>query len=549
MTTSHVGPRSLGQLLEAVISLGSDLDLASVLHRIVEVGVELADATYGALGVLDEQRAGLVEFITVGIDDDTRRRIGPPPKGLGLLGAVITDARPLRVANVSEYPRRNGFPPHHPAMTSFLGVPIRIRGKLYGNLYLTDKKDGMGFTDVDEELMVGLASAAGVVIENARIVGELTRREAAISAIQEVAQAVLAGAEPGETLRFVAERARVLANADVATFALPTPDGGSLVLEVSDGELGRGLEGARYPRAGTVSGEVLFTGQTAVIADLSKDPRREQPQVKLGNVGPAIFVAMAAEGKPFGSLFVGRDLGASAFSEPDVDMVRSFAAQAGVVLETARHRQRLNRMSLLEQQERIARDLHDTVIQQIFAVGMSLDGTAQLVEDDLVRDRMTTAVDDLDAVMRRIRAVIFDVQSNAGGSSDGLRRDVVGVAHEVSRVLGFEPTVVFEGAIDALVDGPTATSALATLREALSNVARHARASRVDVEMSIHDHQLRVAITDNGVGFAADANPSNGNGLTNMRARAEQAGGRCDVKLGPGGRGTVVEWVVPLSPD
>ena len=348
MASGHAGPHSLRKLLEAVISVGSELDLSAVLRRIVELGVELTGARYGALGVLDEKRTALAEFITVGLDDDSRRRIGSLPKGLGLLGALISYARPLRVADLSKYPGRSGFPANHPHMTSFLGVPIRVRDEVFGNLYLTDKRDAEAFTDVDEELMQGLAAAAGVAIDNARLFDQLRRREAAVSALQEVASSVLGGAEPGDTLRFVAERARVLANADLATFALPTADNETLVMEVTDGRLGVDLTGVRFPVAGSVTGDVLRTGETAIIADLSRDLRRDQPQVRDGEVGPAIFVALTADDQPFGTLFVGRALGAPTFSFPDLEMVRSFATQASVVLDSARRRQRLVQMSLIE---------------------------------------------------------------------------------------------------------------------------------------------------------------------------------------------------------
>ncbi|HLY84239.1 MAG TPA: GAF domain-containing protein, partial [Acidimicrobiales bacterium] len=196
MPSEHAGPRSLRRLLDAVLTIGSELDLASVLRRIVEAAVELVGARYGALGVLNESGTGLAEFITVGLDDDTRRAIGNLPKGLGLLGALITDARPLRLPDLREHPDRSGFPPNHPPMTSFLGVPIRVRQEVFGNLYLTDKTAGEVFTDVDEELALGLASAAGVAIANARLFEQVRRREAALAAMHEVASALVAGTEP-----------------------------------------------------------------------------------------------------------------------------------------------------------------------------------------------------------------------------------------------------------------------------------------------------------------------------------------------------------------
>ena len=546
MASEHAGPSSLRKLLEAVISVGAELDLPVVLQRIVELGVELTGARYGALGVLDEARSGLVEFITVGLDDQTRRQIGALPKGLGLLGQVISDARPLRVPELGEHPGRSGFPPNHPPMTSFLGVPVRVRDEVFGNLYLTDKQDGEVFTDVDEELVLGLASAAGVAIDNARLFDQLRRREAALAAIQEVAAAVLGGAEAAASLRFVAERARVLASGDLSTFALPAPDGESMVVEVSDGFLADQLRGVRFARAGSVSGEVLARGHTEVIADLSQDSRHQQPQVAGGQVGPAIFVALTAGGEPLGTLFVGRPVGAAPFSSSEVEMVRSFAAQAGVVLDSARQREQLMRMVVLEDQERLARDLHDTVIQQVFAVGLSLQGVIRLVGDGVVRERILAAIDALDVTIRQIRTVIFDVASTPSAVAPGLRRELIGVAREAARVLGFEPAVSFDGPVETVVDAERANHAVATVRESLSNVARHAQASQVQILVTVDDHTLTVRIIDDGIGLPADADRSGGHGLRNMRDRADRFGGRFQLTSGPPDRGTTVEWTLPL---
>ena len=542
----HAGPRSLAKLLEAVISLSSQLELPSVLRAIVEAGVELTGARYGALGVLDERHTGLAEFITVGMDEETRRRIGPTPKGLGLLGALIDDARPLRVADVYDYPGRSGFPQHHPPMTSFLGVPIRIGDEVFGNLYLTDKREGEVFTDVDEELMLGLASAAGAVITNARLFDEVQRREAAISATHEVARLVLEGADPDQTLRFIAERARVLAKADLATFALADRGDDTLVMAVVDGAIGGDLAGVRFPMTGSVSGEVLRAGRTALFSDLSLQPLRVQPQVRAGSLGPGIFVPLTAADHPFGSLFVGRARGAPPFDEGEVEMVRSFASQAGIALDTATKRQELGRLSLLEEQERIGRDLHDTVIQQLFGVGLALQGLVGMERDQLVRTRLAGAVDDLDGVIRQIRTVIFDVQRTSLAPVTGLRRELLAVTREVSRPLGFEPSVLFDGPVDTLVDDGAAKAALATVREALSNVARHAQANQVEVTVVVAAQRLTIHVVDDGVGIPADRDHG-GRGLHNMHTRAERLGGHLQVGPGADGSGTVVEWTVPLT--
>jgi GAF domain-containing protein len=419
MPSEHAGPRSLRQLLDAVLTVGSDLDLPSVLQRITEAAVGLVGARYGALGVLNEGGTGLSEFITVGIDDSTQREIGDLPKGLGLLGTLITDPRPLRLPDLREHPDRSGFPPNHPPMTSFLGVPIRVRHEVFGNLYLTDKTTAEAFTDVDEELALGLASAAGVAIANARLFEQVQRREAALAAMQEVAAALVAGAPPADTLQLVARRARELVGADLATVALPEEGGNTLMLEVADGPFSTAMVGSRFSRAGSISGDVLESGDPAVLEDASKDYRVAQPQVRAGDIGPALFVALVAAGSPFGTLSVARVTGAAPFSAGDLEMVQSFAAQASVALEHDRSRQRLQRLTLLEDQERIARELHDTVIQRLFAVGLSLQATVRLVTDAGARHRLATAVDDLDDTVRHIRTVIFGMESPRSGRDAG----------------------------------------------------------------------------------------------------------------------------------
>jgi signal transduction histidine kinase len=377
--SEFAGPRSLRQLLDAVLTVGSDLDLPAMLQRIVEAAVELVDARYGALGVLDESRTRLAQFITVGIDDETHRAIGDLPEGHGILGLLIVDAKPLRLPDLREHPDSYGFPPHHPPMRSFLGVPVRVREQVFGNLYLTDKTSAEVFTDVDEELVVGLAAAAGVAIDNARL------------------------------------------------------------------------------------------------------------------------------------------------------------------------HARIQELTLVEDRERIARDLHDTVVQRLFATGLSLQGAAGLIHSDpetAVR-RVEDSVDELDLTVKYIRSAIFGLESRVERNRDGVRTRVLGLVAESAPMLGFEPTVLFEGPVDTATPAPIATDMLAALREALSNVARHAGASHVDVVVNVDTTSLTLSVTDDGVGPPAPGQPR-GHGLDNMKARATQREGTFDI--GPADpRGTVIEWRVPLK--
>jgi signal transduction histidine kinase len=368
------------RLLDAVVALSADLSLPNVLKRVVEAAAAVSGAQYAALGVLgageSDMKRGLVEFITTGIDSKGIRAIGHVPQGIGVLGLLVTDPRPRRIADIGAHPASAGFPPHHPPMTSFLGVPIMVRDQVFGNLYLTEKQGAAEFSQSDEELVVALAGAAGVAIENARL------------------------------------------------------------------------------------------------------------------------------------------------------------------------HQRLEQLAVLGERERIARDLHDTVIQRLFATGMGLQSLVGRMEGSDLRERLQQAVDELDETIREIRITIFDLEAR-DAVKDGLRARVLSLVGEATATLGFAPKVHMDGPLDAATDAATQEELLKTLREALSNVARHANASGIEVLLHAASGTITLRVADNGVGLAKDA--QRGHGLDNMQARAESLGGVCDLS-GRRGGGTVVTWRVPASP-
>lgn len=379
-STASDATSNLRRLLDAVLTIGSGLDLPAMLRRIVEAATELVGARFGALGVLDETGTHLAEFITVGLPPEATRAIGSAPHGHGILGLLIVDPKPLRLHDLREHAESYGFPPHHPGMTSFLGVPVRLRDQVFGNLYLTDKVGSEDFTDLDEELTVALAAAAGVAIENARL------------------------------------------------------------------------------------------------------------------------------------------------------------------------HARVRELVLLEDRERIARDLHDTVIQRLFATGLALQGTARLAERPDVVDRIEAAVDDLDITVKQIRSAIFGLETTRSAAG-GLREKVLALVTEAAGPLGFEPHVRFDGAIDTIVSRSIGEQLLATLREALSNVAKHANATRVDVEVAAFE-SIELRVTDDGAGVDQSSDgqaDGTGHGLKNMAARAARVGGTFEVNGGPGGRGTSLVWRVPAT--
>jgi signal transduction histidine kinase len=371
-----VGSQQLLRLLDAVMAIGSGQSLADALRGITEAAAELVDVRYAALGVLDETGSRLAEFITVGFTDEETARIGARPEGHGILGLLILEPKPLRLPDLHAHPDSFGFPPGHPPMTSFLGVPIRSRGIVYGNLYLTDKADGQAFSDVDQELAVGLAAAAGVAIENARL--------------------------------------------------------------------------------------------------------HEQAQA------------------------------------------------AG----------------LLDERERIARDLHDDVIQRLFATGLTLEAVAQL-SDPVSQQRIRGAVDDLNVSIRHIRATIFELNQRRS-SVASLRADILDVCEQAAASLGFKPSCDIQGLIDTSVEEPWRSHLLLCLREALSNVARHAHATSVAVGIRVVRDRLELRVADDGVGYRPIAGRG-ASGIDNMRVRAGALGGTFSIQTGPTG-GTVVAWDVSLQP-
>jgi two-component system sensor histidine kinase DevS len=355
------------RLLEAGVALAAELSLPAALQRIVQLAAELTDARYGALGVVG--RDGVItEFITTGVSDAERAAIDHIPVGRGILGVLIDDARPLRLHDLADDPRSVGFPANHPPMRSFLGAPVTARGRVYGNLYLTEKRDGEDFDADDERALVLLATQAGVAIENAHLYEEARDRARRLEAVRAITTAILAGTDTGELLSLVVGHARELVGADLATLALPA-GADRLMIEAADGLLAEELQGTIFPASGSVTGEVLRTGKAVALADASADDRMAQPIVAAG-VGPALFIPLAVRGHTLGSLTVANVKGGPPLREAAVQLVETFAEQAAVALEYARLQRELHRLAVLEDRERIAKELHDGAIQALFAVGL-----------------------------------------------------------------------------------------------------------------------------------------------------------------------------------
>ena len=528
-------------LLEAVVAVGTNLDLEMVLKQIVEAAITLVRARYGALGIISEG-GRLVEFVPVGLSDTEIAAIHHWPEGRGLLGALITDPRPLRLPDISASPKSSGFPPGHPPMRSFLGVPVRVRDEVYGNLYLTEKEGGADFDEEDEALLVALAAAAGVAIDNAKLYEEARRQQRWLRASSEVTRRLLSGSAPDEVLALVTQQTLEMSGADLVALALPTSDRQQLVIQHAAGVGAPGALGLVLPVSASVSGEVLSSGEPVILQDFGHDPRVAGPAREHMPLGPAIILPLGAPGDVRGVFTVGRDSGAMPLAPEAVEMVQTFAAQAAIALELAEHRQDAERLAILSDRDRIARDLHDLVIQRLYATGMSLQGAMPLLNRPEAATRVSSAVDALDETIREIRSAIFSLQSRGEAKQNGLRAQVLEVVDQMTPALGFAPSLRLVGPLDEAVPADAAEQVLSALREALSNAARHAAASRVNVTVEVGP-ELILRVRDDGTGMGHTTRRS---GLANIAERAADLGGKLTVNAAEGG-GTQLDWRVPVS--
>jgi signal transduction histidine kinase len=535
------------------VSVDPHQPLPNVLRRIVACSRGLVGARYGALGVTGPD-GKLAEFVYDGIDEEASAEIGGPPRCVGLLGELMKRDEPLRLADLEADPHSFGFPSHHPPMRTFLGVPVHVRGEVFGNLCLTDKLDGGEFTEADEEVVVAIAEAAGLAIENARMYEQIRQREVWLRASNEVTRALLTGTSGRDALALVAARARAAADGSVA--ALVLPDGsGDLVLEVVDGARGHGVEGIRAPRQGR-SWQVFSTGEPVQFDELGPfEPVEggacEQMAAELSRLGPTVLVPMAAGERVLGVLLVARARDERSFSDADVQLLESFAEQATLVLEFTRGQEDSQRLAVLEDRDRIARDLHDLVIQRLFGLGLGLQGLNGLVVRPVVAARLAGFVDEVDQTIREIRRTIFSLQEPPA-SAVSLRGQLLRAVQESAGLLGYEPTVAMDGPLDSVVPDHVRPDLLATVREALANVARHADAHAVNVDVTVDRAatQLQLVVRDDGQGLPGQgpgpgAKPRRTGGLVNMAARATRWQGRCSIESARG-KGVTVTWSVPL---
>jgi signal transduction histidine kinase len=537
-------------LLDAVVALAGDLSLDSVLQRIVTTASELVGARFGALGVLavagaeDDRR--LREFVTYGLTAQEREQIGDLPRGHGLLGLIIDQPEPVRLDVIAEHPTSYGFPPGHPPMNTFLGVPIRIRGRVFGNLYLTEKRGGASFTVEDQQIVVALAAAAGVVIETARLYEEAARRQRWLEAAAEITAAMLGEVGRDEALQLVADRAAEVADADLAVVLLRDVESGGFVVEVLAGGDHGDLVGSEWSGSVGVLGKVMDSGSRVVVSDLAAEPSALDGAAALPptfpDLGPVVAVPLCAEGGVIGVLCLGWDrLREQAFLDVDTALPVAFAEQTALALQVASARENKALLAVFEDRDRIGRDLHDLVIQRLFAIGLTLENAARMAVRPEVQERVTAAVDDIDHTIKDIRRSIFELGAGRGSLVE-LRTELGRVVDEQSVMLGFRPDLTTEGPVDSAVPTGVRTELLAVLREGLSNAARHAKATSVEVLLRA-GAELELTVTDDGRGIEEGVATS---GIHNMLERAEALGGTSEVLRRPEG-GTVLRWSVPLG--
>ncbi|MGC9541276.1 GAF domain-containing protein [Streptomyces sp. UG1] len=543
-------------LLEAVLSVGRELDLEQALHSIVEAAVALVDAQYAALGVIGPDGKRISDFHTVGVTEEQSAKIGHYPEGHGILGELIRHPEPLRLTKLSEHPASYGFPAHHPPMNTFLGVPIRVRDQVFGNLYLTEKRGGVQFDEEDESVLSTLAVAAGVAIDNARLYEESRLRERWLRASAEITHSLMSGSDRGQVLALIAERAREITGTALAVVAVPMEGTDSLTVELAIGHEAQAHRGLVLPVHGSLVGKAFADATLVSSPDISEDEHSEaygrpaegrektssDPRRRTG-LGPAVAVPIGTGEGLRGVVLLVRAAGQPVFSERETEPLRGFAAQAAVAMELAERRADAERIAVLQDRDRIARDLHDLAIQRLFATGMTLQSAGRFIEHRQASDRVARAVEDLDETIKIIRSTIFGLRERESAGGPGLRARVVRVVDEAAPVLGFAPGVRMEGLLDTHVPNEVADHVVAVLSEALTNIARHAHADRTEVVLETDGRELRLAVSDTGVGIPPDSRRS---GLRNMAERAEQLGGALRVDC-PADGGTTLVWRVPVG--
>lgn len=535
----------MDRLMEAMLSVTAGLDLDETLETIVHTAIELVDAGYGALGVRGTGKAGdeLAAFVYEGIDDSTRVRIGDLPKGHGVLGLLLQKSEPIRLSNISDHPASVGFPAHHPPMHSFLGVPVKVRDEVFGNLYLAEKIGAQKFTDDDEVVVQALAAAAGIAVENARLYEQSRSRQRWLEAAGEVATDLLTGGEPQEVLDLVTGRTRALTGAACTFVALPEDpelpgdEVRELAIAAVAGERAAELRRQLLPLRGSQAGRVFRQGHTMVVDRLCP---ATVPGIT-GDFGPGLILPLRAEDTILGVLATAQPTGSDPLDPALHAMMTVLANQAALAFRLSETQHRMRELDVVADRERIARDLHDHVIQRLFALGLGLQSTLQRARSAEVKTRLGTTVEDLQTIVQEIRYSIFDLHNTTIPGSGDYRRHLHDIVTELTAETDLRTTIRLTGPVTVLTP-PLSDDVEAVLREAVSNVVRHAHAGTVSIDLRVDD-EVTLEVADDGRGPSSEHERRSG--LANLAARARRAGGRYELTPGTTG-GTVLSWSAPL---
>ncbi len=534
----------LRALLRATQAVVEDIDLSIVLRRIVEAAVELVDAEYGALGVIAPDGHGLEAFIHVGMDEDAVDRIGHLPEGHGLLGAVIATPQSIRLEHIRSDPRSSGLPAGHPQMDGFLGVPIRVRGAVYGNLYLTNPRRG-GFSDEDEQLVRALAATAASAIDHARVLVEARTRERWMTSSAEIAVA-LADTDIDRAYATLADELIGRSDSQLLTILVPGHHPGTVHVAAARGEGSDALAGADIPAAITLATDVLTSGASVIAPPVHTGAARDADPFAITRgeaTGPAIYIALTDGTTVWGVLVTARAPGQPGFTPTDLEVGIDLGERISVALALARARADQQRVVVLEDRGRIARDLHDHVIQDLFGTGLELQSLAPtLAGSD--RTRLDEAVTRIDRVIAQIRKIVFALTPPADSKLATVRHRVLDISADASKALPSPVNVSFAGPVDLFVTGALADEVTAVVRELLSNVVKHSGAADVEVTLTVDATDIRVDVNDDGIGIPPDPHRS---GLANLTARAASLNGAMDVTSSA--NGTRIRWHVPLADD
>lgn len=526
----------LRALLAATQSVVEAIDLPALLRRIVEAAVALVDAEYGALGVIAPERDLLEEFIYVGLDEDRAARIGHLPAGHGLLGALISDPRPIRLPEMSADPRAAGFPAHHPEMTSFLGVPVRVRNEVFGNLYLTNRRDG-SFSEEDEELILALATTAGFAIDNARLLEAARTRERWMSAAAELSASLLAS-PPTTAFDLIASRIFELPGVEKSTVLLTDEGSTRLRIVAARGEDEASLRG-RIVGADTVCAGAVIGETGARVAVAAQDAASDMLRISSGSeIGPALASPMRTKTKLWGVVCIARAPGARRFTQTEIDSASDFVSRASIALELALARDEAQRAMLADDRSRIARDLHDHVIQQLFGTGLTLQAVMGSLPPGADVERLGDSIEQLDDAISQIRTVVFALSRREDTT---IRHQIIDVVAGISASMKRPPTIRFTGPVDHMIGGELVADILGVTRELLSNAVRHAQAHSIALELAVDEASATVTVVDDGVGFA---DLSRRGGLENLEHKAHVRGGVFDLQSGK--EGTTARWRVPV---